>query len=237
MIAGVSAQKSTMANPIEPPKASKGDLVHAVAKAGLSAIPVLGCPAAELFQFIIQPPLERRRTEWMAAIGEKLQELQDRGARLEDLAENEEFITAAMHASNIVLRTHQQEKLEALRNAVVNIAVGQAPDDALQHMFFRWIESLSPLHLRFLKFFQAPTPQPGLSMGGLSSVLEHNMPELRGKRHIYDQVWKDLYSSGLVNTESLHVTMSGNGLTEKRTSELGDAFMAFIADPTIAAAR
>lgn len=184
-----------MANPIEAPNASKGDLVHALAKAGLSAIPILGGPAAELFQLVIQPPLERRRSEWMAAIGEKLQELEDRGARLEDLAKNEEFISAVMHASNIALRTHQQEKLEALRNAVLNVAVGQAPDDALQHMFFRWIESLSPLHLRVLKLFQAPTSQLGLSMSGLNSVLEHNMPELRGKRHIYDQVWKDLWLS------------------------------------------
>jgi len=226
-----------MANPLEPPKASKGDLVHALTKAGLSAIPLLGSSAAELFQLVIQPPLERRRAEWMAAIGDKLQELQDHGVRLEDLAENEEFITAVMHASNIALRTHQKEKLDALHNAILNVAIRQAPDDALQHMFFRWIESLSPLHLRFLKFFQAPTPKPGLSMGGLSSVLEHNMPDLRGKRHIYDQVWKDLYSSGLVNTESLHVTMSANGLTEKRTSELGDAFMAFVTDPASTAAR
>ncbi|MGN6656880.1 MAG: hypothetical protein ACTHJ9_16250 [Rhodanobacter sp.] len=226
-----------MTNPIEAPNASKGDIVHALAKAGLSAIPILGGPAAELFQLVIQPPLERRRAEWMAAIGEKLQELEDRGVPLDDLAKNEEFISAVMHASNMALRTHQQEKLEALRNAVLNVAVGQAPDDALQHMFFRWIESLSPLHLRVLKLFQAPTSQSGLSMGGLNSVLEHNMPELRGKRHIYDQVWKDLYSSGLVNTENLHVTMSGNGLTAKRTSELGDAFIAFIAEPAMAAAR
>lgn len=74
-------------------------------------------------------------------------------------------------------------------------------------------------------------------MGALSSVLEHNMPELRGQRHIYDQVWKDLYANGLVNTEGLHVMMSGNGLGQKRTSELGDAFIRFIADPTATHAR
>ncbi|MGN6237055.1 hypothetical protein [Dyella sp.] len=87
-----------MANPIEPPIHSKGDLVHAATKAGLSAIPVLGGPAAEFFQLVIQPPLERRRVEWMAAIGEKLQKLEDEGLKLEQLTENEEFITAAcMH--------------------------------------------------------------------------------------------------------------------------------------------
>ena len=48
-----------------------------------------------------------------------------------------------------------------------------------------------------------------MSMGGLGSVLEHNMPKLRGHGHIYNQVWKDLYFRGLVNTEGMNVTMSG----------------------------
>ncbi len=45
---------------------SAGDVVHAVTKAGLSAIPVAGGPAVELFQFVVQPPLEKRREAWMA---------------------------------------------------------------------------------------------------------------------------------------------------------------------------
>jgi len=34
-----------------------------------------------------------------------------------------------------------------------------------------------------------------MSSGGLGSVLEHNMPEMRGRRDLYDQFWKDLFSS------------------------------------------
>lgn len=222
-----------MANQLDPPNRSGGDVAHAAVKAGLSAIPVLGGTAAEIFQFVIQPPLERRRVEWMAAVGEKLRELEERGVNLEELSKNEEFVSAAMQASNIALRTHQQEKLDALRNAVLNIAVGQAPDDALQHMFFRWVDSFSPLHLRILKFFQAPEPQPGVSMGGLSSVLEARMPDLRGQRLVYDQIWKDLYAGGLVNTDGLHAIMSETGLRERRTSPLGDAFLRFISDPRL----
>jgi hypothetical protein len=221
-----------MSDPIQPPKQSKGDIAHIATKAGLSAIPVLGGPAAELFQLVVQPPLERRRVEWMKTVGEKLQELEENGLRLDQLSENEEFITAAMHASQIVLRSHQSEKLEALRNAVLNIATGQAPAEALQHMFFRLVDSFSPLHLRILILFQAPTPPPQMSMGGLSDVLVHNMPELHGQDHIYTQVWKDLYSSGLLNTNGMNITMSGHGLGEKRTTELGDQFLHFISDPT-----
>jgi hypothetical protein len=226
-----------MANPVDPPKQDTSDVVHAVIKAGLSAIPVLGGTTAELFQLVIQPPLERRRVKWMTAVGEKLCELEKQGVNLDELAKSEEFVSAVMQASSIALRTHQQEKLDALRNAVLNTAVGQAPDEALQHMFLHWIDSFSALHLRILKIFFTPSPEPGHSTGSLRSVVEASIPELRNQRHIYDQICKELYASGLVNTEGLHAMMTSRGLMEKRTSPLGDAFLQFVNDPTSGDAR
>lgn len=218
---------------IDPPKVTKGDIAHAIARAGLSMIPGIGGPAVELFQAVVQPPLERRRAEWMTSVGEKLRELEEKGVHVEDLGQNEEFISSVMHASQIALRTHQNEKREALRNAVFNVATGQSPGEALEQMFFDWIDSLSVLHLQMLRLFQCPTPPPNMSMGGLSHVLEYNMPELRGHGNVYNQVWKDLYSRGLVNTEGMNVTMSGSGLASKRTSEIGDAFLRFVSEPVI----
>jgi len=218
---------------LEPPKMTKGDAAYAITKAGLSVIPVVSGPAVELFQHLVLPPLERRRGEWMAAVGEKLNELENRGVDIKALGQNDEFVSAVMHASQIALRTHLEEKLEALRNAVFNVASGQLPGEALQHMFFEWIDSLSVLHLQLLKLFQSPTPPPGMSMGGLSNVLEHNMPHLKGCNHIYNQLWKDLYSRGLVNTEGMNTTMSVQGLAAKRTTEIGDAFLQFISEPAL----
>ena len=217
---------------LTPPRQSSGDTAHALVKAGLSALPVVGGPAVELFQYIVQPPLEKRRKAWMEQVGERLQNLEAQGLKLADLQENEEFISAVMHASQAALRTHQAAKLNALCNAIVNIAQGQAPDEAVQHLFLDFVDSLTELHLRILRVFQAPAPPPGMSMGGLSNVLEHQIPELRGHRELYDQFWKDLYSRGLVNTDGLHVTMSGSGLVQKRTTGLGDAFLTFIAEAT-----
>ena len=213
------------------PKQSKGDFTHSVAKAGLSAIPVIGGAAVELFQNVIQPPLEKRRAEWMAQVGKKLQKLEENGLNLESLKENESFISAVMYASQLALRTHHQEKLIALKNAVANIAIGQCPEEVMQHMFLNMVDSFTELHIQILKIFQAPETPPGISMGGLSTVLEHNLPNLRGRRDLYDQLWKDLYSRGLVNTDGLHVTMSGSGLISKRTSGLGDEFLRFISEP------
>ena len=55
---------------IEPPKPTTGDVAHALTKAGLSMIPVVGGPAVEIFQHLVQPPLERRLNEWMEQVGE-----------------------------------------------------------------------------------------------------------------------------------------------------------------------
>lgn len=212
------------------PQRSKGDAAHAIVKAGLSAVPMVGGPAVELFQYLVQPPLDKRREAWMKEVGEKLQELEKKGLELAKLQGNEQFISAVMQASQAALRTHKAEKLAALRNAVLNIATGQAPEEIVQHLLLSFVDQLSEMHLRILKVFSAPAPPPGLSVGGLGSVLEDNIPELRGRRELYDQLWRDLYSRGLVNTDGLHVTMSGNGLTQRRTTGLGEALLQLIAD-------
>lgn len=210
------------------PKRSKGDTAHSVAKAGLSAIPMVGGAAAELFQNLVQPPLDRRRQEWMEYVGEELQRLDAEGFDLEQLQNDDRFISTVMQASQIAISTHEEERRDALRNAVLNTAQGQAPEEAKEHMFLQWIGTLSPLHIQILKVFQDPEPPGNMSMGGLNSVLESNFPNLCGRRDFYDQVWADLYIRGLVNTDSLHATMSGGGLAAKRTTGLADEFLRYV---------
>lgn len=216
---------------IEVPKPTAGDKVHALTKAGLSMIPVVGGPAVELFQNLVQPPLERRRKEWMEQIGEKLLSLEQNGLNLNDLQGNEQFMTAVMQASNAALRTHKAEKLAALRNAVINVASGQGPEETIQHLLLSFIDEFSEMHLRLLAFADTPRPPAGISAGGLGHVLEDNIPALRGQRGLYDQLWKDLYLRGLINMESLHVMMTGNGLSQSRSTELGKALLKFISKP------
>lgn len=213
------------------PSTSKGDVAHSLTKAGLSVIPIAGGPAVELFQLMVQPPLERRRNEWMQAVGEKLQELESEGLKLEDLQQNEQFVTAVMHATQAAMRTHVASKREALRNAILNVATGQAPEETVQHLLLEFVDTLTEMHLRIVNVFHAPSPPPGISIGGLSNVLEHNIPDLRNRREIYDQLWKDLYVRGLVNTEQLHTTISGSGLAQRKTTALGEALLKFISEP------
>ena len=117
----------------EVPEATLEDRLHTLAKAGIASIPVAGAAASELFTIILAPPLEKRRVEWMNDVAERLKELEEHGElNLEDLQDNETFITTVMQASQAAIRNHQSEKREALRNAVLNAALPQAPEESLQ---------------------------------------------------------------------------------------------------------
>lgn len=167
----------------------------------------------------------------MKQVGKKLRSLEQSGLNLNELQSNEQFVTAVMQASTAALRTHKAEKLAALRNAVVNVATGQGPEETIQHLLLSFIDEFSEMHLRVLAFADAPKPPAGISAGGLGHVLEDNIPALCGQRGLYDQLWKDLYLRGLINTESLHVMMTGNGLGQSRTTELGKSLLKLISDP------
>ena len=230
-------------NPDEtiPPKAGISDVAHTVVKTGLSAIPMVGGPAAELFAALIVLPLSRRRDKWVQSIADGLKALEEKiqDFALESVQNNEAFATTAMYATQVALRNHHEEKLEALRNAVLNVASGNAPDDDLQLIFLNLIDSLTPWHLRMLCFFQDPIAygkarginHSDLYTGSISQTLEQTFPELRGQRAFYDQIAKDLFARGRIGIESLHTMMTASGVLSKRSTEMGDRFVAFITSP------
>jgi hypothetical protein len=82
----------------------------------------------------------------MSEVGEKLLELEAQGLKLEDLQSNEQFISAVMHASLAVIRTQQEAKLTALRNAIINVAIGQPLSS-----FQRRLESRQPTCLAWFQ--------------------------------------------------------------------------------------
>jgi hypothetical protein len=222
----------------EEPKKSARDVAYAVAKAAVSAAPVVGGPAAELLGLIFGPPLEKRREKWLEQLAGAVEELQEKVSELtpESLSKKDAFVSTALRATEIAIRTHQQEKLEALRNAVVSAALPGAPGDTQQQIFLNHVDSLTPLHLQILDFFQAPQgwgqrhqiTYPTWTMGAPATVLEHSMPSLAGQRGLYDQIVNDLEQRGLMTSGGLHTTMSSQGMFSRRTTPLGEQFLQFI---------
>jgi hypothetical protein len=75
-------------------------------------------------------------------------------------------VDAVVTATRIVDRTSQREKIEALRNAVLNSALPAAPDQDIQQLYFALIDNLTPTHLRLLTLLDNPPgwfdARPGL---------------------------------------------------------------------------
>jgi len=217
---------------------SKLDVARDAARAAISVVPMVGGPLQVAFEALFASPIEKRKEEWLQKLAEVVVELGERvsGLTPERLAQDDVFVTVVMQTSQIALRNHQVEKLEALRNAVLNSVLSTIEEDE-KFIFLRLIDQLTPVHLRTLKFLDDPKAwmqrhsmqNPGWSMGGVSTVLEHCFPQLRGRRDVYDQIASDLQTDGLVSSGSfLHVTMTAEGLFGSRTSIRGKAFLTFI---------
>ena len=186
----------------EVPEATLEDRLHTLVKAGIASIPVVGAAASELFTVILAPPLEKRRVEWMNDVAERLKELDKRGElKLEDLRDNETFITTVMQASQAAVRNHQSEKREALRNAVLNAALPHAPDESIQQQFINQVDTFTVWHIRLLDLFKDPlvwferndvTPPDFSFSSSLEQLLEAAWPELKDQYDFLNIIVEEL---------------------------------------------
>ena len=217
------------------------DITYSIVKAGLGSVPVAGSFASELFTQIVMPPVEKRRIEWMHVIGERLAKLESQGdIDLSELQDNPEFIDTVIQTTQYALRTSESEKIDYFRNALLNTALGESPDQSESQIFLNIIDSYTIWHIRILKLFdnpshwfeinnlEAPTKIMG---GGLKIVLEIAFPELKGRSDFYNLVWEDLSRAGLHSTSSLGGMMTSGGLMQNRTTDIGRRFLQFIETP------
>lgn len=224
------------------PEPTLGDYGHTAARALISAVPTIGGPAAELFTLIIAPPLTKRRDRWMKDVTDLLLELISRvdAIRLEELAEDEVFISTLLQATQAAMRTHQKEKLDALRNIVLNASMPNRPSDDLQLIFINYLDSMTSWHLTLLDFMNDVAgwwAKRGkhLDMNGMSGSvigeIRSAFPELLRKDDFTRIIVKDLYARGLVVSESIGTSMTVSGARGSHTTPLGHQFIAFVCSP------
>ena len=136
-------------------------------------------------------------------------------------------------AIQAVTRTHEEEKLKALRNAVLNTALGP-PSGYDTGTLLAICETLTPWHLKVLCFFDDPQRYIDANRTPVMSkaqALETAFPELRGQRALYDNIVRDLYQQGLLAVESLHVTMTSGGAMASCLTVKGHALVRLITSP------
>ncbi len=126
---------------LTPPTENSGDHLHMLARVGIASIPLVDGAAVELFNTIIAPPIVKRRNEWMEEVAEALQKLAgEKKITLDTLKDDPAFIDSVLQATQAAIRSHQQTKRAALRNAVLNSALPGSPDSSTQLMFISFID-------------------------------------------------------------------------------------------------
>ena len=221
------------------PKRNGKDVVHTIAKSGLSALPILGGPASELFSLVITPSLEKRRDEWIESIAKGLKELEEQveGFKIENLKNNDAFVSVVMQASQAAIRTHQKEKLEALRNAVLNSALPDSPEENIKLIFISLVNSSTPLHLSVLnntyELSLRPREEPGIPEAYTQIKRETIFP-FEQEATLFDKIVADLSSFGLITSAALRrhdKDFTFVGLHINPLTELGKKFLDFITSP------
>ena len=122
--------------------------------------------------------------------------------------------------------------LQCPRNAVINSLKPNLDEDKLI-IFMSLLEKYTVSHIKILEFFNNPKRHDGVDefrymMGSPTQVLFDVYPDLNTP--LFKKMYDDLYIDGMVSTENLNTTMTGSGMVQKRTTDLGDDFLRFVMD-------
>jgi len=224
-------------------KNMSGDYVHSIVNAAISSAPLVGSAASEIFSMVIASPLEKRKEKWMLKIAESLEELQSKieGFNVQDLCEDELFISVLNRVSQLALSNHQEEKINALKNAVINTALKISIDENEEMMFISMIDTLTPWHLKIINYFENPKgrfDELGIKpreymMGSPILPLQEFYPELKNKDDFINLLISDLYNKGIFSVKDLNCTMTSSGMFCSRLTEYGKRFLRYIKYPQI----
>lgn len=218
------------------------DVSTSIAKGVVGSIPIIGSLAAELFGQVITPPLEKRRAEWMNDVAEKLNELEENQIiDFNNLRNNELFIDIVLQATSFVIKTSEKLKIESYRNAILNTAKGNSPDETKSQIFLNQLDKFTTWHIVVLDFINSPRrwyermgkPIPTYSFSGsLHGLITDTFPELKNQDDLLDIIWDDLKTTGFHRTGGLKTMMTGDGVLSDRGTPLGKEFIKFISSDT-----
>jgi len=232
-----------------PANSKSMEISVAVSKGAVSAIPLVGGAISEFIATAVGLPLSKRRDEWFEDLESRLRELEQQigGFSLKTLGDNEQFVSAAAQATQAAMRTHQNEKIEALRNAVLNTAIENGGDSDRQSILISLIDRLTPAHLRLLEHLRHPSftgSHPEFLSWTLDKLKDANKRWEDLPRWVRDHVpgskdysqqfikllFSDIYSAGLTDIHP-DSRPKPQDLPGGKTTEIGDQFLDFITSP------
>jgi len=221
-----------------PRRSTGGEIVAKAAEAGLGSVPLVGNALAVAFVTTLNWRLNERREKWFTELAVAVEEMREQldDLDLETLADKPVFVDAVVSATRTIDHTHQEEKIRALRNAVLNSVTPGAPDADTQAIFLDLIDRFTPSHLRLLALWDDPpawfalhelTPPQGVMAGSRTLTVEAGLPEMQGRKDFYLLIASELGSAGMLAAE-LAGMVTSTALMDRLTTDFGRQFLRFI---------
>jgi hypothetical protein len=145
------------------PEPTAVDTTYTAIKSIVSSVPIFGPITAETVGHFLATPLEARRSEYLKMVAGILEQLRkdfdqhkSGAVKIADLPNNEVFVSAVLQGARVAAATHQASKRAMLRNALLNVAFGTAPDEDQIQLFLQMIETMTPTQISLLNYFWNP---------------------------------------------------------------------------------
>ena len=207
---------------------------------GVALAKIALAPASELIDLVITTPMSKRKDAFISDLAVRVKNMESKatGFTIESLKDNELFQTIIINAIRAAIATHQQEKIQALKNAVLNAALKPNINENVQMMFINYIDRLTPLHLIILKFLQYPKEyceKHKIEIKGTGSsvfsVLNMAIKDVEG--HVIEQIVKDLFTYGFINVDiqNYKMTVTIQAVLNSHTTPFGNQFLTYITEP------
>jgi hypothetical protein len=219
-----------------PQRSAIGEWGRTALEAGVSAIPLIGGSLGVVLSKVMRQSYDKRLDTFLRQLADSIATLQEQSGgwpSFEELAESDVFVDAVTHAARASQATHQEEKLEALRNGVLHSLGPDAPTVDEQARFFRLVDQFSASHLRLLAMFNNPSafglPEEGLFMRGGVRDLIRQLPDFdQSPDGWLDLLARDLQDAGLTHFGPFGFENKYGETIGNTVSPLGRQFLAFI---------
>lgn len=207
-----------------------------------------GAKVYDTFTALVQPMYEKRKDGWLNLLMHDLVRREEEGLiSLEKLSKNEEFVTIVTKATILAQQNHQKEKLDALRNIVLNSTEWLSKGEPIfdwSHKFLMIVDQISPLHILLLKTFQNPAKEAqeqNINFDEMVSASNKEVffriyPGLKDRTALANQCWKELYRFGFVASDNFSKTegtenmpyLHNHGKLLSQTTDFGNKFLDMI---------
>lgn len=194
---------------------------------GISTVnPVIALTGAlTFFSNILNPTIRGRSAMYLESLHNEILELQKSRDEFypKNLQNNQFFATAVLKTTEIALKTHQIEKMELLKNSVINSVLMNSLEDDLQQVFINSLETITPTHVIALQDFSK------------IKIKKENEAQFQKLSIQYEDFLSDLDSLGYLkyhdNTTNALLLEEATYYPQYRITEKGKKFLTFITKP------